>query len=141
MIHIPGCFARRYAISILARRTTINKFAGTCKMMWCSLRLAAASSAHARSKFRYSLVQIRPPQPRILLFQQLPNSLQPSEFVVLVTDSKIWMVEEHRNTGRFVTVLRRRNSFFSGAIGSEAWNARIKTGARMGSVLPGPAHE
>src|SRR6266481_9808843 len=27
-------------------------------------------------------VRIGPPQPRILLFQQLPNSLQPSEFVV-----------------------------------------------------------
>jgi hypothetical protein len=82
-----------------------------------------------------------PATKKSLFFQQLPRTLQPSEFVVLVTDSQIWMVKEHRNPGRFVTVPKRRNSFFSGAIGSEAWNAWNKTGARMCSVLPGPADE
>jgi hypothetical protein len=33
---------------------------------------------------------------------------------------QIWMVKEHRKPGGFVTVPKRRNSFFSGAIGSEA---------------------
>jgi hypothetical protein len=31
-----------------------------------------------------SLLQIRPPQPKFLLFQSLPQTLQPSEFVIFI---------------------------------------------------------
>jgi hypothetical protein len=76
----------------------LMSWGGTCLLSRCSRR------------FQASPVQIRPPQPKLLLCQSLPQTLQPSEFAIFIVKDIENSSPTPRSTpirGQIISGLRR----------------------------------